>query len=186
MPPLQLSASLAACALAMELHGPGSAAAAAEMDRCCRLRSRLPREQQSLNPQGLEALCRMLAVDAERGLSLVRLFVGRMCAWPPAAAQMAAEERLIRWAYVVQDGARTRVHVRLHADCASGGATLLHVLGWACSRTPKVLQTRSPPIKPLFRPPQVADRCSSGSNPGACRADERRRDAGGICCSCCQ
>ena len=97
--PQQLSRSLAACALAMELHGPGSAAATAESDRCRRLIRRLPLEQQCLTPQGLEALCRMLMCDTDRGLLVLQTVeIMKTQGWPPAAAQMRADEQLRRWA----------------------------------------------------------------------------------------
>ena len=88
MAPSQLlSQSLAACALAMELHGVGSPAVAAALSRLDNLTRSLPLEQQSLTPQGLDALCRMLACDADRGLVVVQsLVIRRAQRLPPAAA----------------------------------------------------------------------------------------------------
>ena len=101
MPPSQPSRSLAGWALATEREGPDSAAALPAFRACHGLLSSLPIEQQSLNPQGLDALCRVLARNADKVLGFMHSLVISTQGQAPAAAQMAAAEPLVRWVEVI-------------------------------------------------------------------------------------
>ena len=121
MPPTQLFQSLTAWAQATERHDTNSAAATAAFGRCCGLLSSLPLQQQSLTPQGLDALCRVLTRDTGKWLAFVHDLATSTQGPALAAAQMAAEEPLIRWAEVTCAGTCTCGHASAWRR-SSGGA----------------------------------------------------------------